>query len=156
MGGRAAEELIFGEDEVTSGASSDIEQATKMARSMITQCGFSDEVGIVAATQDMSNATRGKIDAEVKRMTDASYKRAKDILQKYAFEHKLLAETLMEYETLSGDEVRDVVLRRKRPSRPSINKDGGARGDQSVLTAKSPITKPKSRIPGFGMYQSDE
>ena len=65
--------------------------------------------------------TRTKIDSEVKSLTEASYKRAKDLLTKHAREHKLLAKTLMEYETLTGDEVRTLVLEGGKPDRPIIN-----------------------------------
>jgi len=138
MGGRVAEEIIFGKENITSGASSDIVQATRMARAMVTKFGFSDEVGIVyhegeTGQDSASGETRTKIDQEVKKLTSESYQRAKDLLRKHRREHVLLAETLMEYETLTGDEIRDVILRGKKPKRPVINKRGGARGDQSVL-----------------------
>ena len=82
MGGRVAEELIFGEENVTSGASSDIQYATRIARSMVTKYGFSDDVGIVyyggeTGQDDASGKTRSQIDDEVKRLTSAAYDRAK-------------------------------------------------------------------------------
>ena len=82
MGGRIAEELIFGEENVTSGASSDIQQATRIARAMVTKWGFSDDVGIVyyegdTGQQDASGSTRNQIDNEVKRLTGESYERAR-------------------------------------------------------------------------------
>ena len=82
MGGRIAEELIFGEENVTSGASSDIQQATNIARSMVTKYGFSDDVGIVyyggsTGQQDASTKMRDQIDDEVKRLTGAAYERAR-------------------------------------------------------------------------------
>jgi ATP-dependent metalloprotease len=138
MGGRVAEELTFGRDEVTSGASSDIQYATRIARAMVTRYGFSEEVGIVfhggdSSGEDSPSAeTKGRIDQEVRRMTDEAFKRAKDLLTRYSKEHKLLAETLLEYETLTGDEVRDLVTKRIKPKRPIINKDGGARGDKAL------------------------
>ena len=141
MGGRIAEELVFGEENITSGASSDIQQATNMARSMVTKYGFSDEVGIVyyggeTGGEHASGKTRGQIDEEVKRLTTAAYERARGLLKKHSKEHKLLAETLLEYETLTGDEVRDVVLKGKKPDRPVVNTSEGSRGDQSVLKKK--------------------
>jgi len=154
MGGRVAEELIFGSENVTSGASSDIMNATRTARAMVTKYGFSEEVGIVyhggnTGEESASGATRAKIDSEVKNLTDSSYKRAKELLSKHSKVHHLLAETLLEYETLTGDEVRDIIHKRKKPSRSIINKEGGARGDRSVLNAS---TKPatKSKFPGLG------
>ena len=82
MGGRIAEELIFGTENVTSGASSDIQQATNIARSMVTKYGFSDNVGIVyyggsTGQQDASSKMRDQIDDEVKRLTSAAYERAR-------------------------------------------------------------------------------
>lgn len=126
-----AEELIFGSDNVTSGASSDIRQATRMARNMVTKWGFSEEVGLVfhdgeTGEGSASGQTRAKIDSEVKRLTDEAYRRAKDLLIQHKHEHKLLAETLLEYETLTGDEVRDLVKKRKTPKRPVIDKGAPA------------------------------
>ena len=82
MGGRIAEELIFGAENVTSGASSDIQQATRMARGLVTKYGFSDELGIVyyggdVGQQDASAKTRSIIDDEVKRLTSEAYERAR-------------------------------------------------------------------------------
>jgi len=156
MGGRVAEELIFGEENVTSGAMSDIANATKLARAMVTKYGFSPEVGIVYHSGDTgehsaSEGTRGKIDGEVKRLTDASYQRATDMLKKYNKAHCLLAETLIEYETLTGDEVRELIKNGKKPNRPIISKTNGARGDTSVLNVDSNSGKDrKSRIPALG------
>ena len=155
MGGRVAEELIFGPENVTSGASSDIMSATRTARAMVTKLGYSEEVGIVfhggnTGEESASGATRAKIDSEVKDLTEKSYLRAKDLLTKYSKEHHLLAETLLEYETLTGDEVRDIVHKRKKPSRPIINQEGGARGDRSVLKKEPKTPAAKSKFPGLG------
>jgi len=144
MGGRVAEELVFGGENVSSGASSDIQNASRIARNMVTKFGFSDEVGIVFHDGDTgqasSNQTRYKIDEEVKKLTDESYKRAKDLLKKHVKEHHLLAETLLEYETLTGEEVRDLILNGKKPSRPIVNTEEGSRGDTSVITTRSTAT----------------
>lgn len=153
MGGRIAEELVFGEENITSGASSDIQQATNMARAMVTKYGFSEDVGIVyyggeTGQQDASGKTRSHIDEEVKRLTGASYERARALLKKHAKEHKLLAETLLEYETLTGDEVRDLVLRGKKPSRPVVNTDG-SRGDHSMLKSNKSEKKPRGGLAGL-------
>lgn len=152
MGGRVAEELIFGPENITSGASNDIQSASSTARAMVTKYGFSDGVGIVhhggsTGEDSASSETRAKIDLEVKKMTDDAYNRAKDLLTKHSKEHILLAETLLEYETLSGDEVRDIVLRGKKPKRPVTNTNGGARGDQSVLGHSTPKSR---KFPGIG------
>lgn len=152
FGGRVAEELIFGKEDTTSGASSDIANATNTARNMVTKFGFSEEIGLVryggsTGQEHASEETRNKIDAEVKRLTDASYQRAKDLLTKYSKQHHLVAKTLLEYETLTGDEVRDLIKKGVKPKRPSINSDGGARGNRGVLSSGS---SGKSRIPGLG------
>jgi len=139
MGGRVAEEIIFGKDEVASGAMSDIVSATRIARNMVTKYGFSEELGVVYHSDEsgsVSEETRARIDAEVKKLTDASYQRAKNILTKHARQHQLLAQTLLEYETLTGDEVRSLVHKGIKPKRPVINKNGGARGDPKVLNDK--------------------
>ncbi|KAI9906478.1 hypothetical protein PsorP6_016604 [Peronosclerospora sorghi] len=83
MGCRVAEELTFGENEITGGASSDIQQATNVARAMVTKYGMSEDVGLVfhdLRGNDTGATTRKTIDDEVKKLCDASYKRAKNIL----------------------------------------------------------------------------
>jgi len=132
MGGRVAEELHFGKDKVTSGAASDISAATRLARMMVTRWGYSDELGFVAygdngddvflgmqvgRTQNVAEATAQKIDAEVKRLVDLGYNEAKRILTEKADAHKRLAEALLEYETLNGDEIA-AVLRGEKLDRP--------------------------------------
>ena len=145
MGGRVAEELIFGEENVTSGASSDLQQATNLARAMVTKYGFSDEIGKVfhagaAGEQQSSDETRIKIDAEVKRITDESYTRATKTLKDNAKRHHMLAKALMEYETLTGDECRAIVLKGKLPKRKKENLENGAKGDQSILIRGGSLT----------------
>lgn len=120
MGGRAAEEIIFGHDKVTTGASSDIQYATKLARSMVTQWGLS-QLGPVlyddtsgqerywAQGKTISEATSQKVDAEVVRLVDEGYKKASEILKKKKKDFVALAEALLEYETLTGDEITDVL-----------------------------------------------
>ncbi|MBR3675706.1 MAG: ATP-dependent zinc metalloprotease FtsH [Alphaproteobacteria bacterium] len=124
MGGRASEELKFGYDKVTSGASADISSATNLARSMVTEWGMSDLLGPVlyaensnevflgrAVTQNknMSEETARLVDAEIKRLLTEAHKQATDILKKYDNELEALAQALMEYETLTGDEIKDVI-----------------------------------------------
>mmetsp|Transcript_31539 Transcript_31539/g.36167 ORF Transcript_31539/g.36167 Transcript_31539/m.36167 type:complete len:787 (+) Transcript_31539:180-2540(+) len=139
MGGRVAEELILGKENTTSGASSDIANATNIARNMVTKYGFSDEIGLVryggsTGQEHASEETRNKIDLEVKDLTNASYNRAKEILTKHSKQHHLLATTLLEYETLTGDEVRDLIKKGMKPKRAVINNDGGARGNRGILS----------------------
>lgn len=133
MGGRVAEELIFGPDNVTSGASSDIQQATRVARSMVTKFGLSSKVGVIFIDdkQHLSAATQDDIDKEVREILSNSYARAKKILETHRNELELLANGLMEYESLSGSEVVDLtqgkklsqVKRSQKPSRQMQNID---------------------------------
>ncbi|MEA2856373.1 MAG: cell division protease FtsH [Methylobacteriaceae bacterium] len=120
MGGRVSEEIIFGKDKVTSGAQSDIEQATKLARAMVTRWGFSDELGTVmygenqeevflgysmGRQQNISEATSQKIDAEVRRLVEMGLAEARRIITEKRQDLETLAQGLLEYETLSGDEI---------------------------------------------------
>jgi cell division protease FtsH len=145
MGGRVAEELIFGKEKVTSGASSDIQAATSLARSMVTRWGYSDVLGMVSygdnqeevflghsvsRTQNVSEETARKIDAEVKRLVQTGYTEAKRILQERIDDLHTLAKALLEYETLTGEEIVSVIKGvkpsrdeplAKRPSGPSVS-----------------------------------
>ncbi len=120
FGGRLAEEIVFGHDKVTTGAQSDIEQATRMARAMVTRFGMSDKLGPIAyaenqeevflghsvsRTQNISEATAQTIDAEIHRIIDEAYSRARDILTSRQSDLNVLARGLLEYETLTGDEI---------------------------------------------------
>ena len=124
MGGRVSEELKFGYDKVTSGASSDIAAATNLARSMVTEWGMSDLLGPVlyaensnevflgrAVTQNknMSEDTARLVDAEIKRLVIEAHDEAERILKDNDKDLETLAQALMEYETLSGDEIKDVL-----------------------------------------------
>jgi cell division protease FtsH len=132
MGGRIAEELIFGHEKVTSGAASDIQIATKLAKDMVTRFGMSDELGpltygenedevflgrSITRQQHMSEETAKKVDAEVKKIVDAGYKRAKKILTEKINDMHKLAKALILYETLTGDEIMDLILKNKYPKR---------------------------------------
>jgi cell division protease FtsH len=120
FGGRLAEEIIFGYDQVTTGAISDIRQATRMVRNMVTRYGFSDALGpiefaenqeevflghSVARQQNVSEATAQKIDSEIRRIIDECYERARTILTEKRNDLETLAKGLLEYETLTGDEI---------------------------------------------------
>ncbi|MCD2183190.1 ATP-dependent zinc metalloprotease FtsH [Rhizobium sp. TRM96647] len=131
MGGRVAEEITFGKENITSGASSDIEQATKLARAMVTQWGFSDQLGqvaygenqqevflghSVAQSKNVSESTAQKIDNEIRRLIDEAYSEAKRIITEKHHEFVALAEGLLEYETLTGDEIK-ALIRGEKPAR---------------------------------------
>merc|ERR1712070_405938 len=109
MGGRVAEEIIFGVDEVTSGASSDIQQATSLARNMVMKWGTSDEIGVVFHDNDQSPETRAAIDREIQKMLTASYQRAKAILEAHRKDLDVIAKGLIERETLSGSELKALL-----------------------------------------------
>ncbi|MEP9349951.1 ATP-dependent zinc metalloprotease FtsH [Xanthobacter sp. KR7-225] len=151
MGGRVAEELIFGPDKVTSGAASDIEQATRLAKMMVTRWGFSDLLGQVAygenqdevflgmsmqRHQNISEATAQTIDKEVRRLVDEGYQEARRILTEKSHDLESLAKGLLEYETLSGDEIID-LLDGKTPNRESVIDPPNPRGS-AIPTAKRP------------------
>ncbi|KZD23301.1 ATP-dependent zinc metalloprotease FtsH [Tardiphaga robiniae] len=157
MGGRVAEELIFGRNKVTSGASSDIEQATRLARMMVTRWGLSEELGTVAygdnndevflgmqvnRQQNVSESTAQKIDSEVKRLVAEGYDEATKILTERREDLETLAKGLLEFETLSGDEIGD-LLNGKKPNRESVLEPSGPR-----TSAVPPAGKPRPRPDG--------
>ena len=158
MGGRVAEELTFGKENITSGASGDIEQATKMARAMVTRLGYSDELGLVAygenqeevflgmsvgRQQNMSEATAQKIDSEVRRLVDEGYQTARRILTEKEDAFKTVAEALLEFETLSGDEIKDLI-NGKRLSRDVSDEPPAPRASSAVPTTTKPRPRPDS------------
>ncbi|CAD6231149.1 unnamed protein product [Miscanthus lutarioriparius] len=114
MGGRVAEELIFGDTEVTSGASSDFQQATAMARAMVTKYGMSKQVGLVSYNYEddgksLSSETRLVIEQEVKNFLENAYNNAKTILTKHNKELHALANALLEHETLTGAQITNIL-----------------------------------------------
>ncbi len=157
MGGRVAEEVIFGHDKVSSGASSDIQQATKLARAMVMQWGMSEALGPLqyeeaqgetflgySQTQrhNMSNETALLIDAEIRKLVDGGHARATTIIKDNVHQLHDLAGALLELETLTGDEIKTIV--------------GGGKIDRSadipivLPAAGSSIPKAKRPKPGVG------
>jgi cell division protease FtsH len=151
MGGRIAEEITFGAEKVTTGASSDIRMATDMARRMVTEWGMSEKLGplhygadqqevflghSVAQSKNMSDATATLVDEEIRKIVENAYSHAKNILIKHSDELETLAQGLLEYETLSGDEIKELLLghkiNRKEPT-PTSSK-GGKKPKSSVPT----------------------
>ena len=148
MGGRAAEEIKFGYDKVTSGASSDIAAATKLARAMVTEWGMSDKLGpilyvdnseevflgkSVTQNKNMSEETARLIDAEIKRLVTESHEAALKILNDKKDDWEKLAQALIEYETLSGEEIQALL-----------------RGEEILKNKEAPVPeelKTKSSIP---------
>ncbi|XP_071397889.1 ATP-dependent zinc metalloprotease YME1L1-like isoform X2 [Centroberyx affinis] len=111
MGGRVAEELIFGDDYITTGASSDFDGATKIAKLMVTRFGMSDKLGVMTYTDlsKQSPETQAAIEQEVRALLKDSYERAKSLLKTYSKEHKKLADALLTYETLDAKEIQLVL-----------------------------------------------
>ena len=135
MGGRVAEELIFGHDKVSSGASSDIQYATSLARNMVTKWGMSDKLGPLQYEEQqegylgmsgshrlmMSEETNRLIDSEIRTLVDGAHVRATDILKANEDKLHLLAQALLEYETLTGEEIKTLLENGKidRPDAPT-------------------------------------
>ncbi len=159
MGGRVAEELVFGHDQVTTGASQDIAMATQIAHRMVTEWGMSDKLGplsyksneqevflghSVTQTQNMSDATSALIDAEVRGIVDTALAKAREILSEQRDKLEILAKGLLEYETLSGDEIA-ALLRGEavhRPGEEPEDSDGNAPPQSSVPSSGD--EKPES------------
>ena len=150
MGGRVAEEIIFGKEKITTGASSDIRYASDMARRMVTEWGYSDKLGplhyganqeevflghSVAQSKNMSDDTAALIDSEIRLIVEGGLARARDVLTKHLDELHTLAKALLEYETLTGDEIK-AILR----GDPLIRDSGNDEGDK----------KPRSSVPTGG------
>ena len=149
-GGRIAEEMIFGEEKVTTGASSDIRMVSDVARRMVTEWGLSDKLGFLAYSADeqevflgrsvaqqknMSDATALKIDSEIRTIVDGAYMDATALLKSYSNQLELIAQALLEYETLSGDEITTIA-------------EGGTivRNEDEVV--ETPRSKSRTGIPG--------
>ena len=157
-GGRIAEEMIFGVEKVTTGASSDIRMVSDVARRMVTEWGLSEKLGFLAYSADeqevflgrsvaqqknMSDETAKLIDEEIRNIVDKAYDEAAEILKKHSKQLKLLANALLEYETLSGDEITTLI-------------EGGSivrSGDDDV---ESPRAKSRTGIPGAVRKPSGE
>ena len=156
MGGRVAEELKFGEDNVTAGAASDIQQATRLARAMITRWGFSDQIGPIDYAEDqgevflgsqlvksshVSEETSRKIEEEVRKLVVGGMNDARRVLSEKRADWTTLAEGLLEFETLTGEEISDLI-KGKRPDRPDDTPTGP--------TSAVPVIKKKPPREGFG------
>jgi len=161
MGGRVAEELIFGPEKVSNGASGDIKMATDQARRMVTEWGMSENLGMIAygsndqevflghsvtQSKNLSEETARKIDGEIRTIIDNAYARATKVLSENIDELHLLAKGLLEHETISGDEIRLIIkgepIVRVRPDEP-VNQGRG-----SVPSSGRPTPRPN---PGPGL-----
>jgi cell division protease FtsH len=159
MGGRVAEELVFGHDKVSSGASSDIQYATGLARNMVTRWGMSEKLGplLYEETQEgylgyggsqrtMHSADTNKlIDAEIRDLVEGAHKRATDLLTTHRDQLELVAQALLEYETLTGDEIRQLLDNGK------IDRPESPRGPTTVQPVRgSAIPRAGKRFGGPG------
>ncbi len=164
MAGRIAEEIISGD--ISTGASGDIQQATNMARAMVTQFGMSDAMGMVqyggddeyvflgrdmARSKAYSEETAREIDQEVKRIIDASYRRAKDVIDTHMEKLRLIADSLLEFETLEGSQVEEIVRTGKLtppPPKPDVEPPHGAPAGTPLPETPPKPTPPT--LPGLG------
>ena len=152
MGGRIAEELIFGHDKVTSGASSDIDMVTKMAKNMVTKYGMSTELGTIAYGENEEEVFLGRSvtkqqnmsEETAKKIDDKGYERAKKVLTEKIDDLHKIAKALLVYETLSGDEIRDLILKDIKPTRSFKEEDDGGKSSSSALGSIG--LKPKPAI----------
>ncbi|WP_425052113.1 ATP-dependent zinc metalloprotease FtsH [Psychromarinibacter sp. S121] len=162
MGGRVAEELIFGKENVTSGAASDIQQVSKIARAMVTQFGFAEELGYVDYANEQqsylgaygggtnhSDDMQKRIDAKVKDLIDEGYEVAKRILTERNEDLHRLAQGLLEYETLTGDEITKVIAGEPLNRGDDEDDHRDDKGGTASVTA-IPKTKPKAKPSGDG------
>jgi cell division protease FtsH len=164
MGGRVAEEEKFGMDNVTAGASSDIQQATRLARAMVTRFGLSDAIGPIDYADDqgevflgqqlvrsshVSEETSRKIEEEVRKLVQTGLDDARRVLTDHKDEWTILAEGLLEYETLSGDEI--IALIKGIPP----DRSTGSEGDAAKPTSAVPPVGKKKPKPDAGLGDSE-
>ena len=164
FGGRIAEEMIFGKDSVTTGASNDIQRATEIARNMVTKWGLSERLGPLAYGEDegevflghtvtqrkqVSDETARAIDEEVRAIIEANYNRAKEILTENIDKLHAMADALMKFATLEPAQIADNMD--GRPPRPPADRSG----KRDNASADAPSTDGKASEPGYGYPASD-
>jgi cell division protease FtsH len=152
FGGRIAEQLVFGEDQVTTGASNDIERATQLARNMVTKWGLSEKLGPLTYSEDdgevflghsvtkhkaVSDETAHLIDEEIRKIIDRNYERAEKILKENQEKLHLMAEALIKYETIDSDQIDDIMAG-KVPGPPANWDDDNIGHSQKTLDVKTP------------------
>jgi len=166
MGGRVAEEIVFGD--VTSGARGDIKMATNLARKMVCQWGMSEKMGMVeygdgedqlflardlGKMRDYSEATAQEIDAEVKRLIDGAYQKAKDLLTEHRDKLELIAKALLEYETLDATHIRELLDTGKITNPPVTTPKPPPAPPEPSSDASETTDKPDEDLPGDGLPQ---
>lgn len=159
MGGRLAEEIIFGPDKITTGASSDIQSATKIARKMVTEWGMSEKLGpltygeptqevflghSVTQHKNISEETSRIIDQEVRRIIDLAYKTAKSILEKHLDGLHILAKALLEYESITGKEIH--ILLDGKPLKRTARTTAKKTSPKGATSARGTKTEPAKRL----------
>ncbi len=162
FGGRVAEELIFGEECVTTGAANDIERATRIARNMVTKWGLSEKLGplsyeeeegevflghSVTRHKNISSDTQNTIDLEVRTLIDRNYQRAKQLLTDNLPKLKVMAEALMKYETIDSDQI-DAIMKGQQPGAPKGWDDSDHGGQPEAAPAAAPASKTDTKIGG--------
>jgi cell division protease FtsH len=163
FGGRLAEELAFGPDAVTTGASNDIERATALARNMVTKWGLSDRLGPLSYAEEegevflgrsvtqhkqVSDETAHVIDVEVRRVIDTAYNRARDILVKHRDKLDAMADALVKYETIDDQQIKEIMS--GKPPTPPEGWDSGL-GPTGSSGAGGGAVEPR---PAFGSATS--
>merc|ERR1711871_1169327 len=160
-GGRIAEEMIFGKDKVTTGASSDIKMVSDIARRMVTEWGLSDKLGFLAyeaneqevflgrsvsQQKNLSDNTASIVDEEIRKIADSVYLDAQKMLKKYSKQLKRVAEALLEYETLDGDQIRDLCKGLNISIKKTDDKDDTPKAKKPKRRAGIPSTTAKQTI----------
>ena len=156
MGGRIAEEMIFGKEKITSGAAGDIQSVTYWAKKMITEWGMSETLGkirynndseeiflghSVAQSKNVSEATANLIDEEIRKIVEEAEKNCRKILTENIDELHIVAKGLLEYETLTGDEIKNLI-KGERPSRDDLDNDP----DSTKPSTATSVPKTSSKI----------
>jgi cell division protease FtsH len=166
FGGRIAEQLIFGKDNVTTGASNDIERATQVARNMVTRWGLSEKLGPLTYSEEqdevflghsvtkhkaVSDETARIIDEEIKHIIDRNYKRAEKLLKENIDKLHMMAEALIKYETIGSDQINE-IMQGKVPSPPAGWDDDNDSGNVAKVSetdtqkqASAPRVEPPAK-----------
>jgi cell division protease FtsH len=158
FGGRVAEEIVFGIENVTTGASNDIERATQLARNMVTRWGLTDALGPLAYSEDedevflgrsvtqhkhVSDETALKIDMEIRSIIETAHKTATDLIQSNREKLEVMTDALMKYETIDSSQI-DQIMEGKIPDPPEDWDDSGSDGGKKVEGDSSPESATKS------------
>jgi len=163
FGGRIAEELIFGPEAVTTGASNDIERATDLARNMVTRWGLSERLGPLTYSEEdgeiflgrsltkhkqMSDVTAHAIDEEIRSLVDNNYQRAESILRERMETLHLMADTLIRYETIDEEQIADIMAGREPRPPSDWDENGSAPAESDAAVAKSKVGDKDTKIGG--------